>query len=93
MAEVGGRRFVVRGRVQGVGFRFFVLRQARLVGLAGTVRNLPDGAVEVLAWGGDAALTSLRAALGEGPGHARVDAVDEQPLAAERPGDSFYIID
>ena len=44
-------RYVVRGRVQGVGYRYFVLRQAEELGLAGFARNLPDGSVEVIAEG------------------------------------------
>jgi len=89
---VSGRRFVLRGRVQGVGFRFFVLRRARGLALAGTVRNLPDGTVEACAWGDDGALDALRAHLAEGPGHARVEAVDESPLAGAPPNDEFQIV-
>lgn len=70
-------RFLVRGRVQGVGFRFFVLRAARAAGLAGWVRNLPDGSVELLATGEDDALTRLREALQQGPPAARVETVEE----------------
>ncbi len=49
--DVQCRRFVVRGRVQGVGFRFYVEREAHMLGVAGWVRNNPDGTVEVLAMG------------------------------------------
>jgi acylphosphatase len=47
------KKFVVSGRVQGVGFRYFVVREAEALSLAGWVRNLPDGRVEVLASGDD----------------------------------------
>jgi acylphosphatase len=69
------RRFVVSGRVQGVGFRWFVLRHAQRDGLTGFTRNLPDGSVEVLAAGDVVALERLAAALRVGPPHARVDEV------------------
>ncbi len=71
------RRFLVRGRVQGVGFRWFVEREAHMLGLAGWVRNNSDGAVEVLAQGTREQLSALRARLQEGPRAARVDDVEE----------------
>jgi acylphosphatase len=71
------RRFLVRGRVQGVGFRWFVEREARILGLAGWVRNNADGAVEVLAQGTREQLSGLRTRLQQGPRAARVDDVDE----------------
>ena len=74
------RRFLVRGRVQGVGFRWFVEREARILGVAGWVRNNADGAVEVLAQGTRQQLSSLRARLQQGPRAARVDAVDESEV-------------
>ena len=59
---------IVSGRVQGVGFRYFVLQQAVRLGLTGWVRNLDDGiSVEVLAEGGTADLQELLATLHEGP--------------------------
>src|ERR1700690_4672206 len=71
------RRFLVRGRVQGVGFRWFVEREAHILGIAGWVRNNPDSSVEVLAMGTSAQLAGLRSRLREGPRAARVDEVDE----------------
>ena len=71
------RRYVVRGRVQGVGFRFFVEREAQMLGIAGWVRNNPDGTVEVLAMGTREQLMGLRGRLRDGPRAARVDGVDE----------------
>src|SRR3954466_8217057 len=70
-------RYVVKGRVQGVGFRFFVEREARKLGIIGWVRNNPDGAVEVLATGTQAQHAALKAQLHQGPPAARVDIVDE----------------
>ncbi|MGH7585754.1 MAG: acylphosphatase [Gemmatimonadales bacterium] len=65
-------RFVVEGMVQGVGFRYFVRRRALELGLAGSVRNLPDGRVEVLASGEREPTDHLEAALWRGPSMARV---------------------
>ncbi len=78
------RRFLVRGRVQGVGFRWFVEREAHILQLAGWVRNDPDGSVEVLAMGTRDQLAGLRSRLQEGPRAARVDDVEEseaEPVA------------
>ena len=69
------RRFVVRGRVQGVGFRWFVEREAHILQVAGWVRNNADGTVEVLAQGTRDQLAGLRSRLQEGPRAARVDDV------------------
>lgn len=63
------------GRVQGVGFRYFVVLRARGFGLSGWVRNLRDGRVEVQAAGEDPALDALEAALWSGPPHAEVSTV------------------
>ncbi len=72
-------RAVVRGRVQGVGFRDYVETRARFLRLAGYVRNLPDGrAVEVIAEGPRAALEQLLEHVREGPAMSRVDAVDTE---------------
>lgn len=68
-------RFVVTGRVQGVGFRWFVRRRAADLGIAGYVRNLEDGSVEVVADGPGEALAALAAELAKGPPAARVEAV------------------
>lgn len=68
---------VVSGHVQMVGFRFFVVDEARRLGLAGWVCNGADGrTVEVVAEGTEASLRALEAALREGPRHGRVDGVD-----------------
>jgi acylphosphatase len=80
-------RIVVTGRVQGVGFRDFVKRRAGELGLAGWVRNRPDGSVEAEAVGREAALLRFVEALRVGPGHARVDvAAEEWFESTEVPG-------
>jgi acylphosphatase len=70
-------RAVVHGRVQGVGFRWFVARRAEERGLGGAVRNLPDGSVEVIAEGAREDLEALLGELRSGPPRARVERVDE----------------
>ena len=70
------RRFVVSGRVQGVGFRYFTQDAARREGIAGLVRNLLDGRVEVLAEGDEEALKRLELAIRRGPSGARVERVE-----------------
>jgi acylphosphatase len=83
-------RYLVRGRVQGVGYRYFVLKEAELLGATGFVRNLPDGSVEVVAEADEKVLQRLEARLREGPSFARVEAVDR--LAVEGRGDSGFHI-
>jgi acylphosphatase len=68
-------RFIVSGKVQGVFYRASAREQALAFGVAGYAKNLPDGCVEVLATGADAALDALEAWLRRGPPAARVDAV------------------
>jgi len=76
-ADVQSRKFVVRGRVQGVGFRWFVEREAKTLGISGWVRNNSDGSVQVLATGTRDQLSALRSRLQQGPRAARVDNVEE----------------
>jgi acylphosphatase len=75
------QHFLVKGRVQGVGFRWFVHREAAGLGLRGWVRNTDDGAVEIVAAGEPDQLKDLMKALGEGSRGSRVDAVIEHKLA------------
>ena len=70
-------RFIVSGRVQGVGFRYFAIRAARKAGVVGVVRNLPDGKVEAIAEGSTDAVAEFRAELERGPSYALVASVDE----------------
>lgn len=76
-------RFVVSGAVQGVGYRYFVLHQAGLLGVSGWARNLPDGRVEVLAQGTSETLAALESALKRGPPHARVSGVERSQISDE----------
>ena len=69
------RRFLVSGRVQGVGFRYFAQDAARREGLSGEVKNLDDGTVEATAEGEAEALDRFEAALRRGPSRSRVDHV------------------
>ena len=69
------RRAVVKGRVQGVGFRWYAERAARELGVRGWVRNLPDGTVETIAEGDEGAVTAYLARLELGPRGSRVDGV------------------
>ena len=79
------RRFVVAGRVQGVGFRWFVHEAAEREGVTGYVRNLPDGTVEAFVEGDGEAVDRVERALRSGPPGARVRTVvttDEPPAGA-----------
>jgi acylphosphatase len=67
------RRYFISGDVQGVGFRYFVLREVQRIGdLKGFVRNLPDGRVEVYAEGDSEKFPNLEKALRKGPGMSEV---------------------
>jgi acylphosphatase len=79
--EISARRWIVRGRVQGVGFRYFAQREAARLGLTGYARNLDDGRVEVYAAGPDEQLSQLAGLLHTGPRWSDVRGVDEQPAA------------
>lgn len=73
------RHFLVQGRVQGVGFRWFVQREAYQLGLRGWVRNTADGDVEVLAAGSEEQLRKLYASLKRGSRGSRVDGIEQHP--------------
>jgi Acylphosphatases len=81
----------IRGRVQGVGFRWFVEREAHILGIAGWVRNNSDSSVEVLAQGTRDQLSGLRSRLQQGPRAARVDNVEEVEEKATPGMTSFRI--
>src|SRR5882724_2674859 len=83
------RHYVVQGRVQGVGFRWFVERKASALKLVGFVRNMDNGDVEVVAQGSPAALEQLREELSRGPTGAQVTGVQE----SESPPGAFRSFD
>lgn len=85
-------RWLMSGMVQGVGFRWFAYRHAQRLGLAGWVRNLPDGRVEVVAKGSEDAVAALEATLREGPRAGYVENVDRREITDEAVRDNaFYI--
>jgi acylphosphatase len=75
----------VRGRVQGVGFRWFVRERARALGLSGWVRNEVDGSVVVYAVGPQSELAKLRGILEQGPPAAQVEIVENEPQEPSTP--------
>ncbi|HET7062861.1 MAG TPA: acylphosphatase [Rudaea sp.] len=87
---MGCARFVVSGRVQGVFFRASTREEALRLGLTGHARNLPDGTVEVVACGDDAALAQLEAWLELGPPLAQVSRVERSAAVIAAP-DRFRI--
>jgi acylphosphatase len=90
-SSIQARRYLVRGRVQGVGFRWFVEREAHILQIAGWVQNNPDGTVEVLAQGTREQLAGLHSRLREGPRAARVDGVEVSDAEAVNRMASFQI--
>ena len=91
------RHVVVRGRVQGVGYRAWVEDNALRLGLEGWVRNRRDGTVEAAFLGTENAVTEMIEACRHGPRGAAVEAVDAEAggaelLAARRPGERFSIV-
>jgi acylphosphatase len=83
-------RFVVQGRVQGVGYRYFVMREAASLGVCGFARNRPDGTVEVVAEGSAEVLGDLEERLRQGPAFAQVTGVDRAPITP-RGDQGFHI--
>lgn len=80
------RKYILKGRVQGVGFRYFACRQADALGVCGWVRNLPNGDVEVHAEGDETVLSALEDRLQEGPFAGTVDELnrDQAPVQNHR---------
>jgi len=83
-------RWLLSGRVQGVGFRWFTVRRATEHGVVGWVRNLPDGRVEVLAKGPVTSIMQFEDALALGPHMARVENVDKADVSPEVIGDKSF---
>jgi acylphosphatase len=91
------RQVTIRGRVQGVGYRYWVEHQAVAHGLEGWVRNCRDGSVEALFAGPENVVSNVVALCRRGPSSARVDAIDERPgdadaLNLRRPGERFSVL-
>jgi acylphosphatase len=87
----------IRGRVQGVGYRYWLEQQARARGLEGWVRNRRDGKVEALFAGPPDVVSGMIVSCRRGPSSARVDAVEEEPADADalrlrRPGERFSVL-
>jgi acylphosphatase len=89
--ERAALRAIVHGRVQGVGFRFFVIEVATNLGLTGYARNQNNGTVEVVAEGPQPGLDALLAELRRGPTLARVDRVDASWAAFTGDYESFSV--
>jgi acylphosphatase len=85
------RKFLITGRVQGVGFRYFTQRVASQHGIAGWVRNTPDGRVEINAGGDVEAMRQFEREISTGPAGAHVDHIDTIEISAERPTSEFMI--
>ena len=91
------RRLIIRGRVQGVGYRAWVAEQAIAAGLAGWVRNRRDGSVEAVLAGAPEAVMAMTAACRRGPAGARVDniaeeAIDAAALGNMPAGEAFVVL-
>jgi len=89
---VSGRRFIIRGRVQGVNFRAAAAAEARRLRLRGRVWNREDDAVEAVAAGEAAALDAFEAWLRRGPPLARVEEVLAEPLTTDPPEVAFRVV-
>jgi acylphosphatase len=85
------KRFTISGRVQGVGFRFFVEDRAAVEGVHGYVRNLPDGTVEALIEGDDESVLRVERALRRGPPSARIERVDVEQVPPSGRATGFSI--
>ena len=86
------RRFVISGRVQGVGFRYFTQDAAAREGVTGWVQNVPDGRVEAFVEGDEEAVTRVERAIRSGPRGARIEAVDVQDEEAAGTLKGFRIL-
>ena len=80
-----GRRIRVFGRVQGVFFRNWTIGEAEALAITGWVRNRTDGSVEIAAFGDEGAVDAFDSRCHQGPGAARVDRVEVEPMEGEPP--------
>lgn len=86
-----GRRYIVSGRVQGVGYRYFAQQTALRLGIRGWVRNLPAGDVEIHAEAAESVLAEFREALKRGPRMAEVSRVIEETASITEQFSSFHV--
>lgn len=91
MTELQRGHFFIRGRVQGVGFRYSACAEARRIGVTGWVRNLPDGSVETVCEGDSSTVAAYLAWCRSGPFMARVTVVQEAISSASGEFDFFRI--
>jgi acylphosphatase len=91
MSDVRAYRLILKGKVQGVSFRWFTRKAAQDLGLAGKVRNLPDGDVEVQVAGEPGKLDAFRERLRQGPPGSRVTGIEEQEISPVPEWDGFVI--
>ena len=89
-SPISARRYLIRGRVQGVGYRYFAQQHAERLGVRGYARNLDDGRVEVFAVAHEDVLAEFAGLLHQGPRWSDVRGVDEQEAAVQQYG-SFHI--
>jgi acylphosphatase len=80
---LSARRYLIKGRVQGVGYRYFAKNAAEKLGLTGYARNLDDGSVEVVAVGPESKVADLLASLQRGPRLSEVRGVEHEPAPIE----------
>jgi acylphosphatase len=92
MPEVEARRWIVTGRVQGVGYRYFARQAAQALGVRGWIRNLADGTCEVHVAATAETLQRFKDELLRGPRGSRVEAVDEERLVQVPTWQSFQIV-
>jgi acylphosphatase len=85
------KKFLITGRVHGVGFRYFAERWASQLGICGYVKNLWDGSVEVYAIGNAMAIEELKRQLAEGPRSARVAGISESDEPLDKRYNHFMI--
>lgn len=88
---VGVRRYLISGKVQGVGYRYFTTRVARELSLTGWVRNLPDGRVEAVAAGPVARLKRFASELRIGPPRAEVSGIEVEESVSDVKIEGFQI--